>query len=162
MTGAPVKILVGDKDDYDAPDACQRLSRRAAREPGARRAQRLCRRVSRLDGPTPPSARAAACASSPTARWPERSRRETVEFFAQAFASRHRRSRNLVLPRGGRVPAARTRRSRARLSVAHGYNGAVPAPEFVAVGHVTLDRFGGEVRPGGAALYAAVTPIAWG
>jgi len=33
----------------------------------------------------------------------------------------------------------------------------VPAPEFVAVGHVTLDRFGGEVRPGGAALYAAVT-----
>jgi sugar/nucleoside kinase (ribokinase family) len=31
------------------------------------------------------------------------------------------------------------------------------APEFVAVGHVTLDRFGGTVRPGGAALYAAVT-----
>jgi 1D-myo-inositol 3-kinase len=38
-----------------------------------------------------------------------------------------------------------------------GYNDAVPAPEFVAIGHVTLDRFGGEVRPGGAALYAAVT-----
>jgi 1D-myo-inositol 3-kinase len=33
----------------------------------------------------------------------------------------------------------------------------VPAPDFVAVGHVTLDRFGDEVRPGGAALYAAVT-----
>lgn len=33
----------------------------------------------------------------------------------------------------------------------------MPAPEFVAVGHVTLDRFGDEVRPGGAALYAAVT-----
>jgi sugar/nucleoside kinase (ribokinase family) len=33
----------------------------------------------------------------------------------------------------------------------------VSAPEFVAVGHVTLDRFGEEVRPGGAALYAAVT-----
>ncbi len=31
------------------------------------------------------------------------------------------------------------------------------APEFVAIGHVTLDRFGDEVRPGGAALYAAVT-----
>ena len=31
------------------------------------------------------------------------------------------------------------------------------APDFVAVGHVTLDRFGDEVRPGGAALYAAVT-----
>ena len=31
------------------------------------------------------------------------------------------------------------------------------APEFVAIGHVTLDRFGDVVRPGGAALYAAVT-----
>jgi sugar/nucleoside kinase (ribokinase family) len=30
------------------------------------------------------------------------------------------------------------------------------APEFVAVGHITLDRFGDTVRPGGAALYAAV------
>jgi sugar/nucleoside kinase (ribokinase family) len=33
----------------------------------------------------------------------------------------------------------------------------VPAPEFVAVGHVTLDHFGDEVRLGGAALYAAIT-----
>jgi 1D-myo-inositol 3-kinase len=33
----------------------------------------------------------------------------------------------------------------------------VPAPEFIAIGHVTLDHFGDEVRPGGAALYAAVT-----
>jgi sugar/nucleoside kinase (ribokinase family) len=31
------------------------------------------------------------------------------------------------------------------------------APDFVAVGHVTLDHVGGVVRPGGAALYAAVT-----
>ena len=31
------------------------------------------------------------------------------------------------------------------------------APEFVAIGHVTLDRFGDEMRPGGAALYSAVT-----
>src|SRR5258705_814330 len=31
------------------------------------------------------------------------------------------------------------------------------APEFVAVGHVPLDHFGDEVRPGGAALYAAIT-----
>jgi sugar/nucleoside kinase (ribokinase family) len=31
------------------------------------------------------------------------------------------------------------------------------APEFVAIGHVTLDRFPDGVRPGGAALYAAVT-----
>ncbi|HEX3176329.1 MAG TPA: PfkB family carbohydrate kinase [Methylomirabilota bacterium] len=31
------------------------------------------------------------------------------------------------------------------------------APDFVAIGHVTLDRFGDTVRPGGAALYAAIT-----
>src|SRR3954468_5207606 len=31
------------------------------------------------------------------------------------------------------------------------------APEFLAVGHVTLDRFGDEVRLGGGALYAAIT-----
>lgn len=30
------------------------------------------------------------------------------------------------------------------------------APDFVAVGHVTLDRFGETIRPGGAALYAAM------
>jgi sugar/nucleoside kinase (ribokinase family) len=30
------------------------------------------------------------------------------------------------------------------------------APEFVAVGHVTLDRIGDTIRPGGAALYAAI------
>lgn len=30
------------------------------------------------------------------------------------------------------------------------------APDFVVVGHVTLDRFGEETRPGGAALYAAM------
>jgi sugar/nucleoside kinase (ribokinase family) len=33
----------------------------------------------------------------------------------------------------------------------------VSAPDFVAIGHVTLDRFGAGTRPGGAALYAAVT-----
>ncbi len=31
------------------------------------------------------------------------------------------------------------------------------APDFLAVGHVTLDRFGDEVRLGGGALYAAIT-----
>ena len=33
----------------------------------------------------------------------------------------------------------------------------MPAPEFVAIGHVTLDHFGNDVRPGGAALYASIT-----
>jgi sugar/nucleoside kinase (ribokinase family) len=33
----------------------------------------------------------------------------------------------------------------------------VSAPDFVAIGHVTLDRFGETTRPGGSALYAAVT-----
>jgi sugar/nucleoside kinase (ribokinase family) len=32
----------------------------------------------------------------------------------------------------------------------------VSAPDFVAVGHVTLDHFGAVTRPGGAALYAAI------
>jgi len=31
------------------------------------------------------------------------------------------------------------------------------APDFVAVGHVTLDHFGEVTRPGGAALYATIT-----
>jgi|SRR5438067_2196394 len=31
------------------------------------------------------------------------------------------------------------------------------APDFVAIGHVTLDHFGEDVRTGGAALYAAIT-----
>jgi len=31
------------------------------------------------------------------------------------------------------------------------------APDFVAIGHVTLDRFKEGIRPGGAALYAAIT-----
>src|SRR5213078_3544275 len=30
------------------------------------------------------------------------------------------------------------------------------APDFVIIGHVTLDRFGEVTRPGGAVLYAAV------
>jgi sugar/nucleoside kinase (ribokinase family) len=33
----------------------------------------------------------------------------------------------------------------------------VSAPDFVAIGHVTLDRFGEITRPGGSALYAAIT-----
>jgi sugar/nucleoside kinase (ribokinase family) len=31
------------------------------------------------------------------------------------------------------------------------------APDFLAIGHVTLDRFGDELRLGGGALYAAIT-----
>ena len=31
------------------------------------------------------------------------------------------------------------------------------SPDFVAIGHVTLDHFGESTRPGGSALYAAVT-----
>jgi sugar/nucleoside kinase (ribokinase family) len=33
----------------------------------------------------------------------------------------------------------------------------VAPPDFLAIGHITLDRFGDTVRPGGAALFAAVT-----
>jgi sugar/nucleoside kinase (ribokinase family) len=42
-------------------------------------------------------------------------------------------------------------------SRATGTIGPVSAPAFIAIGHVTLDRFGDVVRPGGAALFAAVT-----
>ncbi len=35
--------------------------------------------------------------------------------------------------------------------------GLAAAPDFVAIGHLTLDRIAGTLRPGGAALYAAVT-----
>src|SRR4029453_13799428 len=38
----------------------------------------------------------------------------------------------------------------------------VSAPDFVAIGHVTLDHFGEVVRPGGGALYAAVTALRLG
>jgi len=31
------------------------------------------------------------------------------------------------------------------------------APDFLAIGHVTLDRFGDETRLGGGALYSAIT-----
>lgn len=41
-------------------------------------------------------------------------------------------------------------------SIFYDYNTLMGAPDFVAIGHVTLDRFGDTVRPGGAALYAAV------
>jgi sugar/nucleoside kinase (ribokinase family) len=33
----------------------------------------------------------------------------------------------------------------------------VSSPDFVAIGHITLDHFGESTRPGGSALYAAVT-----
>src|SRR5690349_2186210 len=49
------------------------------------------------------------------------------------------------------------RHAQGKCHPSRGYNDAMPAPEFIAIGHVTLDHFGDEVRPGGAALYAAVT-----
>src|SRR5438094_638914 len=64
----------------------------------------------------------------------------------------------------GRRGASRLRRDAPK---AGGFGGPSRGPpfrmtpmsalDFVAIGHVTLDRFGDEVRPGGAALYAAVT-----
>lgn len=36
------------------------------------------------------------------------------------------------------------------------------SPDFVAIGHVTLDHFGESTRPGGSALYAAVTALRLG
>src|SRR5437879_146687 len=56
--------------------------------------------------------------------------------------------------RAGRAPALEGLRRSPRSSSS---SPGVSAPDFVAIGHVTLDRFGESTRPGGSALYAAVT-----
>src|SRR4029450_1184137 len=97
----------------------------------------------------------------PPAALPERVPR------AQPQARREPQARDPVGP-PGRPRRRRARRRVPRLRRGRFHHGpaaqrvrrphhGVSAPEFVAIGHVTLDRFGDEVRPGGAALYSAVT-----
>jgi len=86
MTGAPVKILVGDKDDYDAPDACQRLVETLP--PGSRALVALSVYAGGYhgwDGPNAALGKGGDVRFVPDRALAERSRRETVEFFAQAF-----------------------------------------------------------------------------
>jgi dienelactone hydrolase len=94
MTGAPVKILVGDKDDYDAPDACQRLV--AALPPESKAAVALTvypggyhgwdgGRSANFFDPSAALGKGGQVRFFPDRGLAERSRRETVEFFVQAF-----------------------------------------------------------------------------
>jgi dienelactone hydrolase len=94
MTGAPVKILVGDKDDYDAPDACQRLLDALPPEsrtrvaltvyPGGYHGWDGNARATFFD-PNAALGKGGQVRFFPDGRLAERSRRETVEFFAEAF-----------------------------------------------------------------------------
>jgi len=94
MTGAPVKILVGDKDDYDAPDACQRLLDALPADskshvalsvyPGGYHGWDGSRSVNFYD-PNAALGKGGQVRFVPDGKLAERSRRETVEFFTQAF-----------------------------------------------------------------------------
>jgi dienelactone hydrolase len=94
MTGAPVKILVGDKDDYDAPDACPRLIDALPPEsralvalsvyPGGYHGWDASQRATFFD-PSAALGKGGQVRFFPDGKLAERSRRETVEFFAQAF-----------------------------------------------------------------------------
>ena len=94
MTGAPVKILVGDKDDYDAPDACQRLLEALPPESRALVALSIyaggyhgwdATRSASFYDPNAALGKGGGVRFVPDRALAERSRRETVEFFAQAF-----------------------------------------------------------------------------
>ena len=94
MTGAPVKILVGDKDDYDAPDACQRLVEALPPESRALVALSVyaggyhgwdATRSASFYDPNAALGKGGGVRFVPDRALAERSRRETVEFFAQAF-----------------------------------------------------------------------------
>lgn len=94
MTGAPVKILVGGKDDYDAPDACQRLV--AALPAGSKPHVALTvypggyhgwdagRNASFYD-PNAALGKGGGVRLVPDRALAERSRREAVEFFARVL-----------------------------------------------------------------------------
>jgi dienelactone hydrolase len=89
-----VKILVGDKDDYDSPDACQRLldalpaGSRAlvalTMSPGGYHGWDGNARANFFD-PSAALGKGGQVRFFPDSKLAERSRRETVEFFSQAF-----------------------------------------------------------------------------
>jgi dienelactone hydrolase len=89
-----VKILVGDKDDYDSPDACQRLLDALPAEsralvaltmyPGGYHGWDGNARANFFD-PSAALGKGGQVRFFPDSKLAERSRRETVEFFSQAF-----------------------------------------------------------------------------
>jgi uncharacterized protein len=94
MTGAPVKILVGDKDDYDSPDACQRLLDALPAEsralvaltvyPGGYHGWDGNARANFFD-PNAALGKGGQVRFFPDGKLAERSRRENAEFFSRAF-----------------------------------------------------------------------------
>ena len=96
MTGAPVRIFVGDRDDYDAPDSCQQLVERLP--PASKSVVTLTVYPDAYHGwdsrtgsanffdPNAAQGKGGRVRFFPDGKLAERSRREAVEFFAQAFA----------------------------------------------------------------------------
>ena len=96
MTGAPVHIFVGDRDDYDAPDACQQVVDRlpAASKgavtltvyPDAYHGWDARTGGANFFDPNAAQGKGGRVRFFPDGKLAERSRREVVEFFTQAFA----------------------------------------------------------------------------
>jgi dienelactone hydrolase len=96
MSGAPVRIFVGDRDDYDAPDACQHLVDRlpAASKsvvtltvyPDAYHGWDSRTGSANFFDPNAAQGKGGRVRFFPDGKLAERSRREVVEFFATAFA----------------------------------------------------------------------------
>jgi dienelactone hydrolase len=96
MTGAPVRIFVGDRDDYDAPDACQQLVDKLP--PASKSVVTLTVYPDAYHGwdsrtgsanffdPNAALGKGGRVRFFPDGKLAERSRREVVEFFTQAFA----------------------------------------------------------------------------
>jgi uncharacterized protein len=97
MTGAPVHIFVGDKDDYDAPDACQQVVDKLPAE-----SKRVVTLTVYPDGyhgwdsrtggsnffdPNAAQGKGGRVRFFPDGKLADRSRREVVEFFTQSFAA---------------------------------------------------------------------------
>src|SRR5437868_4836740 len=106
------------------------------------------------------SMRPARCAASrstdmaPAATNPAVRPRQIASVFGSAVAGEAKRRSRLSAREG---VMSRDVRRKGNASQMARLQWPMPAPEFVAIGHVTLDRFGDEVRLGGSALYAAIT-----
>jgi dienelactone hydrolase len=96
MTGSPVRIFVGDRDDYDAPDACQQLVERLPPDskravtltiyPGAFHAWDVRSGAANVFDPNAALGKGGRVRFVPDAKLAARARGEVAEFFAQAFA----------------------------------------------------------------------------
>jgi uncharacterized protein len=96
ITGAPVRIWVGDRDDYDAPDTCQQLvdrlppdSKRAVTltvYPGASHAWDTRSGAVNFFDPSAALGKGGRVRFFPDGKLAARSRDELADFFAQTLA----------------------------------------------------------------------------